>query len=93
MNAEPARPQSGILFSCLAVFLFLPHEVIARAQTPEKFSKSAFASQIIFDARIIQRYNSFEISLAGQNFRGNNHAEFGSREISRGIFEKITWQF
>lgn len=46
-----------------------------------------------FDARIAWQYRNWELSVVGQNLLDNQHPEFGSLEIPRSVYGKITWRF
>jgi iron complex outermembrane receptor protein len=45
------------------------------------------------DARIAWEYKDLEIALVGQNLTESRHREFGTREIPRGVYGKITVRF
>lgn len=51
------------------------------------------ASYVTFDIRLAWQYKTFEIALIGQNLCESKHVEFGTRQIPRSIFGKVTWRF
>jgi outer membrane receptor for monomeric catechols len=44
-------------------------------------------------ARLAWQYKQVELSVAGQNLLDAEHGEFGTREIPRGVYGKVTWRF
>lgn len=50
-------------------------------------------SYFSFDIRLAWRYRQMEVSLVGQNLYDAHHPEFGSREIPRSVYGKVTWRF
>lgn len=50
-------------------------------------------SYFTFDARIAYTFKAIELTLAGQNLWKNKHTEFGSFNLPRGIYAKITCRF
>jgi len=45
------------------------------------------------DIRLAWHYKSTEISLVGQNLFEPEHTEFGTQQIPRGVYGKVTWRF
>jgi len=50
-------------------------------------------SYFTVDVRLAWRYKSTEISLVGQNLCAPDHQEFGTQQIPRGVYGKVTWRF
>jgi iron complex outermembrane receptor protein len=48
---------------------------------------------ITFDARLAWSYKNVEFALIGQNLAQPAHREFGSRDIPRSVFGKVTFRF
>lgn len=46
-----------------------------------------------FDVRFAWNYGRMEISVVGQNLYDSKHAEFGSQQIPRSVYGRITWRF
>jgi iron complex outermembrane receptor protein len=45
------------------------------------------------DARLSWQYNNFEFAVVGQNLLSGRHMEFGSDEIPRSVYGKITYRW
>ena len=45
------------------------------------------------DARLAWQYKDVEISLVGQNLTESRHREFGTQEIPRAVYGKVTLRF
>jgi len=45
------------------------------------------------DVRLAWRYKSTELSVVGQNLCEPEHSEFGTQQIPRSIYGKVTWRF
>lgn len=70
-------------------------DVVARYLDPlaKTFATIAVPSYFTFDARLAFTFKGFEFSVVGQNLAAKNHTEFGSFEIPRSVYGKITARF
>ncbi len=50
-------------------------------------------SYFSLDARLAWQHQNVELAVVGQNLLDAGHREFGTREIPRGVFGKVTWRF
>ncbi|HUJ72383.1 MAG TPA: TonB-dependent receptor plug domain-containing protein, partial [Verrucomicrobiae bacterium] len=50
-------------------------------------------SYFSFDARLAWQFRNWELAVVGQNLYDNRHPEFGSLQIPRSIYGKITCRF
>ncbi|MBL9169470.1 MAG: TonB-dependent receptor [Verrucomicrobiales bacterium] len=50
-------------------------------------------SYFSIDVRLAWQYKRMEFSVVGQNLYDSKHPEFGTQEIPRSVYGKITWRF
>ena len=53
----------------------------------------AVPTYVTFDVRAAYQFKNITISINGQNLADNEHAEFGSSQIPRGVYGRITCRF
>lgn len=70
-------------------------DVVARYldRLPKTFATVAVPSYLTFDARLAFTFKGFEFAVIGQNLSEKNHTEFGSFQIPRSVYGKITARF
>ncbi|TAK92751.1 MAG: TonB-dependent receptor, partial [Verrucomicrobia bacterium] len=50
-------------------------------------------SYFTVDLRLAWQFKNLELAVVGQNLCDNRHPEFGTQEIPRSVFGKVTWRF
>jgi len=50
-------------------------------------------SYYTFDARLAWQFKDLELAVVGQNLWDRRHVEFGTQQIPRSIYGKVTWRF
>lgn len=85
----------GLLQSVLDLPLNLQLDLTARflGKIDETFATAAVPSYATFDARLAYVRSGFEFSVVGQNLGGRNHTEFGTFNIPRHFYAKISARF
>ena len=53
----------------------------------------AVPSYFSVDARLAWHFKNMEISLVGQNLCDSHHPEFGTQQIPRSVYGKVSWRF
>ncbi len=70
-------------------------DIVARYLDPlaNTFSTVAVPAYFSFDARLAFTFKGIELAVIGQNLAKKDHTEFGSFEIPRSVYGKITARF
>jgi iron complex outermembrane receptor protein len=84
-----------VLQSILDLPLHLQLDIAARylSGLPKTLATVAVPSYFTFDTRLAYTFKWIEIAVVGQNLMEDNHTEFGSSNIPRNIYAKISARF
>lgn len=85
----------GLLQSILDLPFHLQCDVAARYLDPlaKTFATVKVPSYLTFDARLAFVHKGWELSIVGQNLGQKAHTEFGSSNIPRSVYAKISARF
>ena len=85
----------AMLQSILDLPLHLQLDIVARYLDPlqKTFATAAVPSYFTYDARLAYSVKGFEIAVVGQNLSEKNHTEFGTFNLPRNVYAKISARF
>jgi iron complex outermembrane receptor protein len=85
----------GFLQSILDLPANLQLDIVARYMDPlsKTFATASVPSYLSVDARFAYAAKGWEIAFVGQNLAQENHTEFGTNQIPRSVYAKISARF
>lgn len=85
----------GLVQSIVDLPLHLQFDIAARYLDPlaKTFATAAVPSYLTLDARLAYAHGGWELAVVGQNLGQKNHTEFGTANIPRSVYAKISARF